>query len=90
MIIKNLANFLGKSLNEDEINGIKDFTSFDTMKNNRSMDFAMLNEFEDDCVYFRSGKSGDWRSHLTEEMSRKFDEMIKNNLKKDNLYLNEE
>ena len=90
MIIKNLANFLGKSLNEDEINGIKDFTSFDSMKNNPSVDFAVLNEFEDDCVYFRSGKSGDWRSHLTEEMSRKFDEMIKNNLKKDNLYLNEE
>ena len=54
------------------------------------MDFAMLNEFEDDCVYFRSGKSGDWRSHFTQDMSRKFDEMIKIKLKKDNFYFNEE
>lgn len=83
-MVKKLAAFLGKTYTDDQIRQLVAFTSFKTMKEkNQSFCKQMIeiNVFEKDMQFFRQGKIGDWRNHLSEETSKKVDELVEEKLK---------
>lgn len=80
-IIKGLCKYLGKELSEEDIKKLLAFTSFDNMKKMPSMDMKMMEHmFTNDLVFFNKGQIGNWKNHLTEEQSKKIDEMVKTKL----------
>jgi hypothetical protein len=84
-IIQNLANFLGKSLTEQEIQSIISFSSFDNMKNYINFKpYIDLELFDKSINFFRKGKIGDWKNHFTQELSEKMDRVIQEKLKYEN------
>lgn len=55
--------------------------SFDNMKKTPSMDMKAIGHlFKDDLKFFSKGQIGTWKEHLSEEQSRKIDEVLAKNL----------
>ena len=78
---RELVNYLGASLTDEQIKELLKFVSFDNMKNTPSMDMiGMSHMFKDDLNFFSQGKIGTWKKYLTEEQSQKIDEMVRKNL----------
>ncbi|XP_077203210.1 sulfotransferase 6B1-like [Paroedura picta] len=73
--LKKIAQFLGFSLNEEEIQSIVDKSTFAAMKQKGSETHG---EFGD--ILFRKGSVGDWKSMLSEsqnkEMDKRFEECL--------------
>ncbi len=72
-------------MNYKQIESLVSYVAFDNMKNVNSLDFfkntTELSFAEKDASFFGKGKVGTWREFFTPELSEKFDEFIKNNLK---------
>lgn len=79
---RELANYLGSKITDDQIKELLAFVSFDNMKKTPSMDMkAVVHMFKEDLDFFSKGQIGTWREHLNEQQSKKIDEMVKNKLK---------
>lgn len=76
--IKSLANYLGKNLNQVEIEQLVAFMKFDKMKAYFKMHQG---EFIDGYEFLNNGRIGNWKKHLTQDMSRRIDDMVKIKLK---------
>ena len=79
-----MAKFLNKDFTDDQLRGLVEFTSFNSMsKKNENFTqlFVDLNLFTKETQFFRKGKVGDWQNYLTEDHSKQIDEKIKENLK---------
>ncbi|OWA54291.1 putative Sulfotransferase family cytosolic 1B member 1 [Hypsibius exemplaris] len=78
--IRNVGAFLGRNLNESQLSSIMHHCSFDQMKNNKLADFSEFETigFIDPKVtpFMRAGKIGNWKKHLTVEMSEKIDAWV--------------
>ncbi|KAJ1269151.1 hypothetical protein BS78_07G188500 [Paspalum vaginatum] len=88
--VRMLAEFLGVPFTEEEESGgvaeaVVRLCSFDSLRNlpvnatgvsDRIGGLPMNNS-----SYFRSGKVGDWRNYLTEEMAAKLDSIVEENLR---------
>ncbi|MFS7904020.1 putative Sulfotransferase domain, P-loop containing nucleoside triphosphate hydrolase [Helianthus anomalus] len=76
--VKRLAKFLGCPFTEEEeakdaVQGIITLCSFENLS-----EIHKHGNFRDDMpnkLFFREGKVGDWRSHLTDGMSHVLDEI---------------
>lgn len=69
-----MAAYLGKDLNEMEIEKLSTFVSFENMKNYvkfKNRDIKNVTK-----EYFRSGKIGIWKTILTVDMSKKIDDIM--------------
>ncbi|KAJ8968176.1 hypothetical protein NQ314_002435, partial [Rhamnusium bicolor] len=85
--LKKIANFLEKPLSEKDLTALEEFLSFQEMRNNRGCNFAPLVEhikgrdfYNKAGVHFmRKGEVGDWKNHMSREMSNRFDEWIEKN-----------
>ncbi|XP_060098424.1 sulfotransferase 6B1-like [Heteronotia binoei] len=73
--LKKIAEFLGFSLNEEEIQTIVDKSTFTAMKQKASETHGAFGD-----ILFRKGSVGDWKSMLSEsqnkEMDRRFEECL--------------
>ncbi|CAF0738590.1 unnamed protein product [Brachionus calyciflorus] len=85
-VIKNLSEYLGKSLSDEKIKSIIEWCSFDNMKNNPSVNYEWYKElglYKKSGNFFRKGKIGDWLNHFAMEDSKQIDEIVEKNLKTD-------
>lgn len=81
VVIRQVADFLGKPLTEDQIERLSNHLSFENMKNNPAVNFELIVSLNRkykliDCdgEFMRSGKVGDYKAKMTPEIINKFDE----------------
>lgn len=88
--VKTIATFLGKELSDANVNAICDYLSVENMRNNQSCNFQALvqNKYGQEGPFKEYGKHfvrkatvGDWKSHMSQELSDRFDKWIAENTK---------
>lgn len=77
--IKEIANFLGKPLSEDQIKAIVEHCSFQSMKVNEAVNYQWWDKSGTSknmgTGFMRKGKVGDWKEQLSPEMKERIDAM---------------
>lgn len=82
-VVRHIAEFLGRSLNEEQVNEITRHCSFENMKKNSAVNYTWLKEqgmAQTGVEFMRKGKVGDWREHLSDKIIAKLDDIVSNNL----------
>ncbi|KAJ8722511.1 hypothetical protein PYW07_003691 [Mythimna separata] len=82
--IRRVADFLGKQLNEEQMNRLCDHLSFENFKNNKSVNFEELRKLgvlANGETFIRKGKSGGWRAYFDDEMAQQAERWIEDNLR---------
>lgn len=82
-VIKNVALFLGKNLTSEDIMKLADHLSFNDMKNNASLNYAIMpvrfkNEQKSES-HLRKGIVGSHKETMSPKIIKRFDEWIKTN-----------
>ena len=79
-----MCTFLGKSLNDSQLDAIVEHTSFNNMKQNSSVNYEwnkVLGIFSKEGEFLRKGQIGDWLNHFSPKESKEIDEFVTKNLK---------
>ena len=76
--VKKVANFLGDTLSDDDLDKVVHNVSFSTMSNNPKLNFQMKDNF----TYLRKGVVGDWKNYLSEEQNKILDRKIEEKFQK--------
>lgn len=92
--VRQIAEFLDKKLTDEQVEKVCDFLSFENMKNNPGVNLsALLDAYlgkdylkRTGKAFIRKGEMGDWKNHMTPELSEKFDEWIEKNTKGTGLF----
>ncbi|KAJ4798570.1 Sulfotransferase [Rhynchospora pubera] len=95
---KQLAHFLGRPYSEAEENqgvveqivelcSIKTLKNLDVNKDGNHATSTAPNVHISHAYYFRKGETGDWKSHMTQEMAERFDTMIEEKFKGSGLHI---
>lgn len=77
--VKEIATFLDKPVTDEQASALVKHCSFDNMKQNNSVNFDWLKDIgvaNKDVQFMRKGKVGDWKNHLSEDIAKKFDDMV--------------
>ena len=78
-----MADFLGKSLTDEQLSQLTEHLRFDNFAKNESVNFSSrkkLGFFEEDGKFIRKGKTGDWKNHFSAELNERIDSWIEANL----------
>ncbi len=75
--IRTVAEFLGKSLTEEQVEKIKKHTRFQSMKSNVSVCPAPMAPRES---FFRKGEVGDWKNYFSQSQSEYVDKLVNERL----------
>jgi hypothetical protein len=81
--VKKLVDYLEVDLSDSQIKMVVELVSFESMKNN----FANINRRaqgwtgDNTTKYYRNGKIGDWKEHLSVKISNRIDEFVAKHLK---------
>ena len=79
--IRRMSKFLGKKLNDKQIQKIVEYSSFDQMKNNPMAQMSNNKQLDASISpYVRKGKVGDWKSHMTVDESELVDRLCRERL----------
>jgi len=76
-MIKRAAEFLGKSITNEQIIELCEHLKFSKMAANPSVNMQLLltNEENDPNLKFiRKGKVGDWTNYMSQDLAQRFDE----------------
>ena len=76
-----MAKYLNVEISDENIGRLIKFVAFDNMKEMRKSDLAPAELFKPDLDFFNKGKIGNWRNHISEEQSKRIDEVVAKNLK---------
>ncbi|XP_046549124.1 sulfotransferase 1C2A-like [Haliotis rubra] len=92
--IRTVANFLEKSLSDQQVETLARHVTFASMKVNPSVNYSWwagwaVREGHEN-QFLRKGIVGDWTSHLTPEMSRQMDDMVVEKLQGTQLVLEDQ
>uniref|UniRef100_A0A8C8VLP4 Sulfotransferase n=1 Tax=Pelusios castaneus TaxID=367368 RepID=A0A8C8VLP4_9SAUR len=71
-----ICHFLGKELSEEQVATVVENASFQSMKGNKMSSFSLLQDKYIDHKkgnFLRKGICGDWKNHLSEVQSQRFD-----------------
>ncbi|XP_071551016.1 luciferin sulfotransferase-like [Panulirus ornatus] len=83
-VVREVAEFLGKEVDERKVAWLVHHCSFDEMSKNPAVNNEDLmgdgNEETKGIKFMRKGEVGDWKNHLTEEQQRAFKEWTLKNL----------
>ncbi|KAL4714558.1 hypothetical protein ACJJTC_006604 [Scirpophaga incertulas] len=82
--IKQVADFLGKNLTEEQVSRLSDHLTFENFKKNKSVNYEFmkdLNIFSKDESFVRKGKSGGWREQFDDEMKQQAERWIQEGLR---------
>jgi hypothetical protein len=79
---RRLAKYLGKDLSDEQLKSLIEFCKLDNLKKNPAFDMKLTNKEGQklDPLFFRKGEIGDWKNYLTEEMSKKIDDLVATHL----------
>ncbi|XP_051235651.1 sulfotransferase family 5A, member 1 [Dicentrarchus labrax] len=81
--IKRVSSFLQSNLVEDEVNNCVKHCSFSSMKNNKMVNYTLIDEEIIDHSkgsFMRKGKIGDWKNMFTEEQNQYFKSVFKSKM----------
>ncbi|XP_046383768.1 luciferin sulfotransferase-like [Ischnura elegans] len=87
--IKNVANFMGMKISEEDVLRLEEYLSFGSMQKNPAVNLQPLmstlrgNDYmgaQDRPNFIRKGKVGDWKNYMTPELATKFDKWIADNI----------
>ncbi|GAB6027075.1 Sulfotransferase [Chamberlinius hualienensis] len=82
--VKKIADFIGKQLNDEQLTKIVEYCSFSNMSKNPMANYShggsAVKRPGSTASFMRKGKVGDWKNHLSEEISKKIDEAVERNL----------
>ena len=82
-----IANFLGKTLSDEMIDRICKETSFETMKDNKAVNYTANMNCEALPKFMRKGVVGDWKNHFTDQkLLEDFEHYIHSNLPKELIF----
>ncbi|KAL8581930.1 hypothetical protein ACOMHN_010304 [Nucella lapillus] len=73
--VRSIAAFLGKSMTESQLTELERHCSFRSMRSNDSVNYSWMRGIWAEGHFLRKGEIGDWKEHLSEETSAKFDAM---------------
>lgn len=81
-IIKQVANFLERPLSPDQVSLLANHLSFESMKANPAVNYDMVVSLnrkykltvDEEGSFMRSGKVGGYKTKMTEEVTKKFDD----------------
>ncbi|KAG8434048.1 hypothetical protein GDO86_012423 [Hymenochirus boettgeri] len=79
-----ICKFLGKELNDEEIDSVVKHSTFDTMKENKMCNGDVTQAHildKSKGTLMRKGISGDWKNHLTVAQSEYFDKVYQEKMK---------
>jgi len=86
--IRRMANFLEKSLSDDELSAILNETSFDSMSKDKVFKDLTSQTFDQSVSkFFRKGKVGDWQNYFSEEQDKYVMKMYEEDLKPQGIYI---
>ncbi|XP_067399017.1 sulfotransferase 2B1-like isoform X2 [Emydura macquarii macquarii] len=74
--VRRICRFLGKELSEEQVAAVAENASFQSMKGNKMSNYSQLSDKYIDHEkgqFLRKGICGDWRNHLSETQSQRFD-----------------
>ncbi|GBP27752.1 Estrogen sulfotransferase [Eumeta japonica] len=88
-VIRRTAEFLGKTVTENEVDKLCEHLSFDSMKNNKAVNLETILErsFGEEYLrnttlrFIRKGEIGDWKNYMSDDLSRRFDKWAEHHLK---------
>ncbi|GLV32779.1 Sulfotransferase 2 [Carabus blaptoides fortunei] len=88
-MIRKTAEFLEKSVTDEEVDTLAEYLSFKNMKSNPAVNLERVVETRNDVhfsdelgkTFIRKGEVGDWKNHMTPELSKRFDDWTEENLK---------
>ncbi|XP_071633809.1 luciferin sulfotransferase-like [Temnothorax longispinosus] len=84
--IKKTAKYLGKTVTDEQVIGLREHLKFSKMVENPSVNIKLLlgdkDEPNDDpnLNFIRKGKVGDWTNHMSEDLARRFDKWTEKHL----------
>jgi estrone sulfotransferase len=79
---KKLAEYLRVKINESQLEKLVDFVAFENFKkNSRLNEKARMYGGTNDIEFVRKGQIGNWKEHLSPEMSMRIDTVVKKKLK---------
>ena len=79
--IKQLAEYLEVQIAETDICRLLEFVSFANMKEFMSGQIKKtFNNIKSDLEFFNKGQIGNWKAHLSDEQSRRIDQVVEKNL----------
>ncbi|RUS70421.1 hypothetical protein EGW08_021820 [Elysia chlorotica] len=84
--VKEIANFLGKSVTDKEVDVIVKYCSFENMKLNNSVNYEWMKDAgvaNKKVQFMRQGKVGDWKNYLSADITKQLDEMMATKLPPD-------
>lgn len=78
-----IANFLGRSLTEDDIDKVMEHTSLENMKKNAAVNLSYNEKFHNtsDGAFINQGLTHGWRHKVPEDIQKRVDDMIKQELR---------
>ena len=81
--IAKIASFIGVHLTDDIVAKIAETTTFETMKNDNTVNYSWLKFYEKEETprFCRKGIVGDWKNYLTPEQSAQMDAICATRLK---------
>ena len=79
-VVEKLARFLGKELNQETLQKIVKYGSFEEMKENSAVNKTRFGTYLDQDIgkFMRKGEVGDWKNHFSGAQSAQIDEMYVN------------
>ncbi|PZC81680.1 hypothetical protein B5X24_HaOG212124 [Helicoverpa armigera] len=83
-VIRRVADFLGKQINEEQIPRLCEHLNIKNFKNNKSVNFEDTRDvglLASDETFIRKGKAGGWRDHFDEEMTQQAERWMEENLR---------
>ncbi|KAK3793730.1 hypothetical protein RRG08_006551 [Elysia crispata] len=84
--VREIANFLGKPVSDEQVDMIVKHCSFESMKQNNSVNYEWMKDAgiaNKEVQFMRQGKVGDWKNHLSTEIVRQLDDMVTTKLPPD-------
>lgn len=83
--IGKVADFLKVDLNDVQLDKLEDHLRIENFRENKSVNYDALKELgilvKGEQEYVRKGKTSGWRSYFDEELNRRADNWIEENLK---------
>ncbi|XP_050301971.1 sulfotransferase 1B1-like [Anthonomus grandis grandis] len=84
--VEKVANFLGKSYTSEELDQLENHLKFENFRNNKSVNYDIMESIGvyrkvNQAGYVRSGKNGGWRDYFSQEMEKRADQWIEENLR---------
>ncbi|XP_072913550.1 amine sulfotransferase-like [Hemitrygon akajei] len=78
--IQKICNFVGRQLDDEQLENVMKYSSFNEMKTNPKANYEDIPKKEKG-TFLRKGMIGDWKNHFTVAQSERFDKIFQERMK---------